>query len=92
MMLITDLHFQARKQLSFDLERYNQVKAAYNTDIPGLQVLSYAEPAIMKNRPKRSMIVIASVIAAFLFTLFAALLADDYVSRVEISMRDVHRM
>ena len=77
-MLITDLHFQARKQLSFDLERYNQVKAAYNTDIPGLQVLSYAEPAIMKNRPKRSMIVIASVIAAFLFTLFAALLADAY--------------
>jgi uncharacterized protein involved in exopolysaccharide biosynthesis len=32
----------------------------------------------MKNRPRRSIIVIGAVVAAFLFTLFAAFLADAY--------------
>ena len=76
--VISDLHYQARRQLSYDLERYYQIKAAYNSDIPALQLLSPAETPIMKNRPKRTMIVISATIAAFLFTLFAALLADAY--------------
>ena len=76
--VIADLHYQARRQLSYDLERFNQIKAAYNTDIPALQILSPAETPIMKSRPKRTMIVVSAVLAAFLFTLFAALLADAY--------------
>jgi tyrosine-protein kinase Etk/Wzc len=76
--VISDLHYQARRQLSYDMERYNQIKAAYNSNIPALQMLAPAETPIMKNRPKRSMMVIASTIAAFLFTLFAALLSDAY--------------
>lgn len=75
---ILDLHFQARRQMSYDLERYHQIRAAYNSNIPAIQLVSVAERPIMKNRPKRSMIVIASTIAAFLFTLLAALLADAY--------------
>lgn len=73
-----DLHFQARRQMSYDLERYHQIRAAYNSNIPAIQLVSAAERPIMKNRPKRSMIVIASTVAAFLFTLLAALLADAY--------------
>jgi tyrosine-protein kinase Etk/Wzc len=76
--VISDLHYQARRQLSYDLERYHQIKAAYNTDIPAIQLLSVAETPIMKSRPKRTMMVVAATIAAFLFTLFAALLADAY--------------
>ncbi len=76
--IANDLHNQARKQLSFDLERYNQILATYNTNIPAVQIVEMAEPPIMKNRPKRAMIVIGSVLAAFLFTLFAAFLADAY--------------
>ena len=76
--VINDLHYQARRQLSYDLERFNQIKAAYNTDIPALQMLSSAETPIMKSRPKRTMMVLVATIAAFLFTLFAALLADAY--------------
>jgi tyrosine-protein kinase Etk/Wzc len=76
--VMTDLHYQARRQLSYDLERFNQIKAAYNTNIPALQVLSPAETPIMKSRPKRSMMVVGATIAAFLFTLLAALLADAY--------------
>jgi len=76
--IANDLHNQARKQLSFDLERYNQILAAYNTNIPSIQIVEIAEPPMMKSRPRRSIIVIGAVVAAFFFTLFAAFLADAY--------------
>jgi capsule polysaccharide export protein KpsE/RkpR len=76
--IANDLHNQARKQLSYDMERYNQILAAYNTDIPALQIVELAEAPMMKSRPKRSIIVIGAVLAAFFFTLFAAFLADAY--------------
>lgn len=76
--IANDLHNQARKQLSYDLERYNQLLAAYNTNIPALQIVVAAEPPLMKSRPKRAIIVIGAVLAAFFFTLFAAFLADAY--------------
>jgi len=72
------LHNQARKQLSYDLERYNQILAAYNTNIPLVQIVELAEPPLMKTRPRRSIIVLGAVVAAFFFTLFAAFLADAY--------------
>ncbi|MBL7802239.1 MAG: hypothetical protein JNL02_00770 [Saprospiraceae bacterium] len=76
--ILRDLHFQSRKQLSYDMERYNHIKASYNTDIPALLTVERAEVPQVKSRPKRSVIVIASVVAAFLFTLLAALLAENY--------------
>ena len=76
--VLRDLHFQARKQLSYDLERYNQIKSAYNTDIPAIHVIETAERPLIKSRPKRSVIVLASVAAACMFTVLAALLADTY--------------
>lgn len=76
--VLSDLHFQARKQLSYDKERYNQIKAAFNTDIPALQVVEAAETPLLKSRPKRSVIVIASLLAAFLFSVLAVLIAETY--------------
>lgn len=76
--VISDLHYQARKQLSYDKERYSQIKASYNTDIPSLQVVENAEPPLIKSRPRRSIIVVVSVLAAFLFTVLGALVADAY--------------
>jgi hypothetical protein len=70
--LVNDLHYQARRQLSYDIERYHQIKAAYNTDIPAIQLISVAERPIMKIRPKRTALVVASTVAVFLFTLLAA--------------------
>ena len=87
--VIADLHYQARRQLSYDLERFSQIKAAYNTDIPALQMLSAAEVPILKNRPKRTMIVVSAIIAAFLFTLLAALIADAYR---EVNWKQVREM
>ena len=75
---LTDLHFQARKQLSFDVERYNQIKSAYNTDIPAIQIVEKAEVPLLKSRPKRSILVISSVIAAFMFAVLGILIAEAY--------------
>ncbi|MBK8965439.1 MAG: hypothetical protein IPM36_01930 [Lewinellaceae bacterium] len=76
--VLQDLHFQSRKQLSYDLERYNQILATYNTDIPAVLVVETAEVPLVKSRPKRSIIVLASLVGAFLFAVFAALVADSY--------------
>ncbi|MCC6411230.1 MAG: hypothetical protein IT270_06205 [Saprospiraceae bacterium] len=76
--VLSDLHFQARKQLSYDLERYNQIKSAYNTDIPSLHLVEAAEIPRIKSRPKRSILVLVSVLAALIFTTLAALLAEAY--------------
>lgn len=75
--ILTDLHFQARKQLSFDLERYNHIKSSYNTEIPALLVVERAEVPRIKSRPHRTIIVLTSVLAAFLFGVLAALLAEN---------------
>jgi len=76
--IANDLHNQARKQFSYDIERYNQILATFNTKIPAVQIVEMAEIPVMKSRPRRSIIVIGAVVAAFLFTLFAAFLADAY--------------
>ncbi|MFZ4633585.1 MAG: hypothetical protein ACOYNO_05190, partial [Saprospiraceae bacterium] len=75
MAVLQDMHYQARKQLTFDLERYNQIRSAYNTDIPALLVVEHAEVPMLKSRPKRSIIILASIAGAFLFALLGALLA-----------------
>lgn len=83
---LADLHFQARKQLSYDLERYNQIMAAYKTNIPSLQLVEAAETPRIKSRPTRSIIVIAAVVAAFFFSILGALIADAYR---DIKWRDI---
>ncbi|MCS7036605.1 MAG: hypothetical protein RMJ33_14060 [Saprospiraceae bacterium] len=76
--ILQDMHYQARKQLTYDIERYNQILSTYSTNIPALLVVEAAEPPPVKSRPKRSLIVLASVLGAFFFTTLAALLADAY--------------
>jgi tyrosine-protein kinase Etk/Wzc len=75
--VLQDMHYQARKQLTFDIERYNQIRSAFNTDIPALLVVEQAEVPLFKSRPRRSIIVIASVLGTFLFAVFGALLTDS---------------
>lgn len=76
--VVNDLHFQARRQLSYDLERYNQILAAYKTDIPAIHLLEVAEPPPYKSRPTRSLLVVAATIAAFIFSVLGLLLAESF--------------
>lgn len=76
--VLNDLHYQARKQLSFDQERYNQIKSAYNTNIPALQLVEAADVPLVKSRPRRTVLVLAAVLAAFFFALLGVLLLNAY--------------
>ncbi len=76
--VLADLHFQARKQLSFDQERYNQIKAAYNTNIPAVQLLEAADVPLIKSRPKRTMLILAAMVAALFFSIIGVLIFDSY--------------
>lgn len=76
--IIADLHYQARKQLTYDQERYNQIKSAYNTNIPAIQVVEVAETPFVKSRPRRSILVLAALAAAFFLSVVAILLVDSY--------------
>ncbi|MBU6342267.1 MAG: hypothetical protein KGS48_12295 [Bacteroidetes bacterium] len=76
--ILSDLHYQARKQLTYDQERYNQVKAAYNTTIPAIQLVEAAEEPLVKSRPKRTMIVVAALLAALFFAIIGILIVEAY--------------
>ena len=89
--VISDLHYQGRKQLSFDRERYMQIKAAFATTLSAVQVVDLAEPPRIKSRPKRSIIVLSAVLAAFLFSVIGVLLADAYRSVDWQEVRDGKR-
>ncbi len=76
--VLSDLHFQARKQLSYDLERYNQILSTYNSKISLIHTVETAKVPYIKSRPKRSMLVVISVIGALLFSVIGALLFEAY--------------
>lgn len=76
--ILSDMHYQARKQMTYDLERYNQIKSAYNTPIQALHVVERATPPLIKSRPARSLIVLAAVGAALIFSILGALFSESY--------------
>ncbi|HHH49536.1 MAG TPA: hypothetical protein ENK52_01005 [Saprospiraceae bacterium] len=76
--LLKDILTEAGDQLSLDRERYKQLKVAYESNIPALIILEKGKIPLIKSRPKRSIIVIASVLVAFLFSVIAVLLMDTY--------------
>jgi tyrosine-protein kinase Etk/Wzc len=76
--VLQDLHYQARKQLSYDIERYNQIKATYQTEIPALHVIQEGEAPLRKSRPSRSVLVIAATLAAFIFTCLGILFSESF--------------
>ncbi len=78
---VMNLEFEQKdfaKQLSLDKERYKQLQAAHRTPFNGIHVVEQAEVPVVKSRPKRSIIVLASIFAAFVFGVIGALLLDAY--------------
>jgi uncharacterized protein involved in exopolysaccharide biosynthesis len=71
---------QAVKQFSFDKERLKQLQAAYYADVSSIILVENAEVPIVKSRPMRSLLVIGSVLAAFIFSVLGVLLYDNYKS------------
>jgi LPS O-antigen subunit length determinant protein (WzzB/FepE family) len=65
-------------QVSFDIEKIKLYNSAIAINIPALHLIEPAEVPLYKYKPKRSVIVIACTLAAFLFSLAAALVMESY--------------
>ncbi len=76
--VLAQLHEQAREQLSYNVERLNQFNSSFNSDIPAIILIEEGETPVIKSRPKRSIIVLASTLIAFICSLLAILLIETY--------------
>ncbi len=75
---LSDQHYQARKQLTFDLERLRQIRAAYVTPVSAIHVIQTGETPVVKSRPVRSILILAAMIGAVIFGILGLLLAENY--------------
>ena len=76
--LLESRYYRSYEQIGYDLEKLKLYNAAIDIDVPTLHVIENAEVPLYKSRPKRSVIVIACTIAAFLFSLAAVLAIESY--------------
>jgi uncharacterized protein involved in exopolysaccharide biosynthesis len=84
---LTDQYNEASQALSEEKEKLKQYQAAYNANIPALILVEEAERPIIKSRPKRTLIVLASVAVAFFFGIIGVLLFDNYR---DINWREIY--
>jgi len=76
--LLESRYHRSYEQIGYDLEKLKIYNAAIDIDISTLHVIESAEVPLYKARPKRSVIVIACTIAAFLFSVASVLAIESY--------------
>jgi hypothetical protein len=76
--LLESRYYRSYEQIGYDLEKLKLYNAAIDIDVPALHVIENAEVPLYKSRPKRSVIVLACTIAAFLFSLAVVLAIESY--------------
>ncbi|MEZ4948632.1 MAG: hypothetical protein R2769_13560 [Saprospiraceae bacterium] len=75
---MTEEHENAKKQVSWDTERLKHWEAAYNAEFPVIHLVESAAVPLVKSRPIRAIIVLASTMVAFLFSVIGVLLYNQY--------------
>ncbi len=76
--VMKDLYEQERNQLGRDKQRYLQLKVAYETPTQALKTVEIAAVPIDKSRPKRSIIILSTMLIAFVLMVVGALIAENY--------------
>lgn len=76
--VLKEAQLEASEKLAEDKEHYKQIKAAFGTDFPTILLLEQGSIPLIKSRPKRSLIVVAAVIVAFIFSVIGVILFDTY--------------
>ena len=71
-------HQIQKDEMVYEGERLKQLQAAYNGKFTALHVIEKAKIPRDKSRPKRSIIIIVSVLLAFVLSCVAALITDTY--------------
>ena len=68
------------KQLSLDKERYKQLVSARESDYNSIHIIENATTPMVKSRPRRSILVLATGLVSLFFCLLAAVIADKLKS------------
>ena len=76
--MLQNIQEETSKILAEDREHYKQIQAAYDTDFPSIMLVEAAPVPIVKSRPKRTLIVVAAVVLAFVFSVIGILIFDTY--------------
>ncbi len=76
--LLENRYVRSFDQIGYDQEKLKLYNSAIDITVPALHLIEPAEVPLFKSRPKRSIIVLACTIAAFLFSLAAALVMESY--------------
>lgn len=65
-------------QITVDKERLNQLQATYDAPFTSLHIIERAHPPVIKSRPKKAIVILASTLAVFMLTVLAVLIAEAY--------------
>ena len=84
--ILEEAYNRANSQLSADRERLKFFEAGYNLDISALKVIERASVPVIKHRPKKSIVILASTAAAFIFSVLGVLL---FVAYREVDWRQI---
>jgi capsule polysaccharide export protein KpsE/RkpR len=76
--LLESRYYRSYEQVGYDLEKLKLYNAAIEIEVPTIHLIEAAEVPNMKSRPRRSIIVLACTIAAFLFSLAAVMAVESY--------------
>ncbi|MCD8536958.1 MAG: hypothetical protein LRY56_05445, partial [Burkholderiaceae bacterium] len=70
--------YESNLQLTGELERLKIWRSAYEASVPAVVLVERAEVPIIKSRPKRSILVLTAGVIAFVFSVIAVLLLENY--------------
>lgn len=76
--LLTQIHIQKSKQMGYDAVRLEQLRSAARSAVSTIYVIEEPRTPEIKSRPKRSMLVIAAILATFIFTTIAIIALETY--------------
>lgn len=82
--LLETRYRRAHEQIGYDLEKVKIYNAMVQMDVAAVHMIEDAEVPLHKHRPKRSVIVLAVTMAAFLFSIAAVLVVESY-RRLDLS-------
>ena len=75
---LVESQLQSSEQLAEDKEHYKMSLAGYNSEFPALFLLEEGQVPVIKERPKRALLVVVSTMLAFIFSVLGVLVFDTY--------------
>ncbi|MCC6726300.1 MAG: hypothetical protein IT258_17465 [Saprospiraceae bacterium] len=75
---LVESQLQSSEQLAEDKEHYKMSLAAFNSPFPAIFLLEEGQVPVIKERPKRALMVVAATVIAFIFSVLGVLIFDTY--------------